>query len=570
MSSRAGPTPATPKEPAVQPRLKIEYRPLARPLNTHGGRNIQMLEQQRELAQNRRSLRSLDEWGEINMEGIIMSIRSRVPVELSYALTTLTVLSVTINSPQGLPLQYCEDLVGVLLNLLEEAAFDEPEKPEINRSGLETKSSRLWTQRDLIKEAVDNASVLFSGKADRRDRRVEDSDRGPTPRDSDLVLSVLNLFRNLSMTSDNQVILGREPRFIDVIMRIVGLQEESTSSEGGGSPKRSGKCVPASPVLTLTDLVKARDHVLQIISNISTHEAPANQPTQDTSIIKFSSLMPQTPGRIFRLLASYLASSDVAVTPFSAVRQELRGATNAPPTPPAVPDLVLDTLARVAQLDENRYILSHSISSEDVFKLFQSLVHMLPVSNEDYKVITLAQPSLEPWVGYVERIILCIYSLAFMSPPPMKKRMKKYPGFIQVLMRVVRFYMKGMTTEGRSFLGGATSLEGNGYAVCGRRAMETLRLLDEETDSFADGTSAEDGEDKNALGFGGHPTFGVGYGEPEAMGSARNEEGVGLLAGEWEDMFTKMMCREGMDNVFFSEMDSLVRMGNAYDLSFAA
>ena len=56
-----------------------------------------------------------------------MSLRSRLPAEVSFSLATLSLLSTMRgNTPQsGFPLNYADDLLEELLDYIEELAFDE-------------------------------------------------------------------------------------------------------------------------------------------------------------------------------------------------------------------------------------------------------------------------------------------------------------------------------------------------------------------------------------------------------------------------------------------------------------
>lgn len=541
-------SPSTSTSDAQQPRLKIAYRPLSRPLNSYGGRNLLAIEKERAMTQARRTVRPLEEWGEIDMEGLTLSIRSRLNVELSYALSTVLVLSSFIgregNGNSGLPLERCGDLVMVLVDLLEEVAFDGEEEEAVENVDAvaeETESSEAstWTHQELIKIAREDGSGLFAMDGDSQRHRPS---KGPDYRSEETVLTILRIFRNCSMFPPNQELLAKAERVTDLIVRICALQGDPLSKSS--TPPSSSEPRPLSPRLTLSALLKARDHACHYLGNVVDH-------------LQFKTLLPQTPPRIFRLAASYLTSGTAALSPFQTSQQVARGTGREAllALPPAASDLAADFLSRFTHLDEHRKALSNVLSTEEVMTLFNALVRMLPVTREDFMVISAIQPTREPWVGYLERAMLCVYSLVFLAPPEIKRKMGKH-GIAAIVTRLAKFYMRCVTPEGESFLPRYERGTQHPFMVISRRGMETLRLLDTPKDCFADDLSSSSG-----VGF---PTFGIGYGEPDAMGFKVGDDGVGLLAGSWQSVVEDMLAVPGVEDDFFAEMESLVRLGNVY------
>ncbi|KIO30860.1 hypothetical protein M407DRAFT_20182 [Tulasnella calospora MUT 4182] len=549
--TRLGPVnghPPTAQQPSG-PRMKIQYRPLFRQLNTYGGRNITAMERERASTQSRRAARPIEEWGEVDIEGLIMSIRSRVAVEVTYALTALLALSTAgRRQEEGFILTPCQDeLIPVLLAFLKETAFgsedaDESPEPAIPPS---QPPSKQWTHQELLKIALEDGSEIFgpgfdftspSGQRRRDGRRCADPERGPKERPADVVLIVIQLFRNLSAFPANAEILMKYPAITNIIVRLCCFEDESISAS---FPQ------PLASLFTLTDLIKVQDHALHYLANVS-------------QWLNFEDLLPQTPQRIFRLAARYVVSPSVAVSPYHAAVQSSN--PQQPPLPPSAPDLALDMFSRVSHRDEHRRVFSQSMHPQEIFNLYSALVRMLPVGREDYTVMTLNQHSLEAWVGYAERIMLSIYGLVFLAPPSLKRKMK-LPGVTSIITRLSYFYMKCTTPDGKSFAVAPAPNASHPFMVISRRAVETLKLLDQEGDCFGDDGAA------SMTGPFGFPTFGMGYGEPDAMGTKAREEGIGILAGSWEQVVMRMMQCAGVDDEFFAEMDSLVRMGNAYDAS---
>jgi SWI/SNF chromatin-remodeling complex subunit SWI1 len=84
------------------------------------------------------------------------------------------------------------------------------------------------------------------------------------------------------------------------------------------------------------------------------------------------------------------------------------------------------------------------------------------------------------------------------------------------------------------------------FSVCARRAIEAVKLVDDEGDMF-----------DTAPTTGPVLSFGVGYGE---IGEKTVEKGSGMFGGYAEDItFTIMLARE-VDNMMFGELESMVRV----------
>lgn len=130
-----------------------------------------------------------------------------------------------------------------------------------------------------------------------------------------------------------------------------------------------------------------------------------------------------------------------------------------------------------------------------------------------------------------------IYSLAFLASPVLKHKFKtdKSLGFPGVMLRMVRKFTTDQSQNVREF-----------FSVCARRAIEAMKLVDDEIDMFDTAPTTA-------------PTlsFGVGYGE---MGDKGVQKGSGMFGGYAEDItFTIMLARE-VDNMLFAELESMVRV----------
>ena len=102
---------------------------------------------------------------------------------------------------------------------------------------------------------------------------------------------------------------------------------------------------------------------------------------------------------------------------------------------------------------------------------------------------------------------MAIYSLAFLAPPEIKKRLKadRSLGFKSVMLRMIQRFLS--TQDARTW-----------FIICIRRSIEAMKVLDDGEDSFDTSKSV------------GAPvlSFGMGYGE---IGENGPERGTGLLGG---------------------------------------
>jgi len=220
-----------------------------------------------------------------------------------------------------------------------------------------------------------------------------------------------------------------------------------------------------------------------------------------------------------------------AVGPFAVATLKGPITTSFPP-PPALADMALELFTKVAQPDQNRHQFAKHVSQDDQWRLFEALLHRLPVSDRDYKLTMV-----ESWFGYVDKLVFSLYCLVFMATPTVKHKIRRKTslGFSSIFLRMIKRFALQFPQEYRQV-----------YIYSARRAIETLKLVDEGKDSFE--------TPENSM-----PTvaFGMGYGEE---GHNLDEMGNGMLGGYQEEITWGVMRSGIMDNVMFSEMESLARL----------
>ncbi|KAG6832473.1 hypothetical protein H0H92_001519 [Tricholoma furcatifolium] len=504
-TSGVAPMQAPPPRTRQQPsRRRIEYVPLAREVETYGGRDLNLLESELATLTQRRPIRDVSEWGTVDIEALTMSIRSRLATELSYSLTTLTLLSTMRgqNPGSGFPLGQAPDLFDEVLDLLEEKAFGgiEDQAPD--------SSHVITTHRELSNLIYETESQPFAVLESSQGSR--DPNLGPLQRPGDIILAIINIIRNLSTVNDNFDFLSHHTRLIDLLLRLCSV----TNNE-------QGTVSPTSPALSLGDLVRVRRDVLYTLSAT----APNIQLSTSSPRVNFRMAV-----RSFHLISSYLIDPIEAVPPMASI-QLVGVPSSGNPKPSALVDAALEVFSRLSQLDSNRQIYSKYIPEEAITRLFGALVHRLPVVDADFQLMVR-----EPWLSYLEKIVIVIYSLAFLAPPELKQKLKadRALGFRAVMWRLIRKLL--MNHELRGY-----------FTICSKRAVEAMKVLDDGEDCFDTTKSVV-------------PTmsFGMGYGE---VGDNNCEKGTGLLGGHRDMTWDILMLQEvGKDEVFFGELESLSRV----------
>lgn len=502
-----------PRSRQQQSRRKIEYVPVAREVDTYGGRDFKAIESEWANLPQRRPLRDINDWGTVDIEALTMSIRSKLSTELSYALTTLTLLSTMRGQTpgSGFPIFQCVDLMDEILDLLEEQAFGDPEAD--SPSEIHNGNVCFTTNYELVNIVYDDKTHPFAPLA--RHQGSKDLKVGPRQRPGNIVLTILNIIRNLSVIEDNREFISHHERLVDIMLRICSVVRVD------GNPPS-----PASPNLSLSDLVFVRKDALYTLANIagSINLSPASSPYKSTYRIA---------RRAFELVASYLTDPNEAISPLACV--QLAGVpAHASLKPPLLADIALEVFTKLNQSDVNRQVLTKAVSQTSIWCLFESIVHRLPVVDADFHLMTR-----DVWLSYLEKTIMAIYSLVFLAPPELKQKIKedRALGFKAVMFRMVQKFLMNPNPDGRVY-----------FFVCARRAIEAMKVLDDGRDAF-------DNSSESVLPI---LSFGMGFSESTDSGF---EKGTGLLGGHRDVAWDILMLREVHgDEVMFNELESLARV----------
>jgi len=366
--------------------------------------------------------------GLVDIHSLTMSLRSRLASEVSFALNSLTLISMSIRThPQEpntipFPLSRCRDLYDELVDLLEETAFgfddDNDDNNQHDQTGRDRHESPPETYPEMFQLITEQAGQLSPPDPDERNRIAQLADLGHTPlKPVDILLSVTNILRNLSIADENSQLMGQDEHLIDVLARLASLplrrQEEDPNK------------VPRWPVrLTPFDSMALKKDVLELLVSFGLR-------------IRLEDQEASTANSLFDLFSFFLLDAhrhnhvyfDLSQTPGSASRL---------PQPSSIRiahyvDLGLAAFAQITLLDSNRSIISRLASPSILERLFDSLIRLVPVSEADFQILVH-----EAGLVYIQNLVMSLYNLTYLSPPELKLELRKKPAYIKSLLRVIR------------------------------------------------------------------------------------------------------------------------------------
>lgn len=467
----------------------------------------------------------------MDIEGLTLSLGSGLGPEMSYALITLNMLSTLPGGTNaqggmntGYPLQRCEDLLDVIIDALEDVAFgrEEEDEPDEIPGTPPVERGEIWTRAGLLRQ-IDESSTLPNKRPQSSFVR-----NGPHQPASAVILTVLNLLRNLTGHEQNPPFMASNPRLLDTLARICDVVQD-----------KPGRWRPLSHEIELHELLKIHADTTSLIGML------------DMQRMKLSNHQRRTARRLYSMLIAPLVDPEEKLTPRHVISPN-HGIVS------AHIDSALDAFAKLSVRDSNRIAFAKTIPASEVVAHFHALFHMLPLTDEDFDVTTTApnNPAMaEPLIGYIERIMQCLHSLAFLAPPPVKQKLRKTPGLVSVFVHMAQYYIGGVRRSDGLVFGEHGGR--NGWMVVVRRAYETLSLLDLCEDAFdpvpvtplAFAPPSRDAAQPRGNGS-----------EDGPSSSAGKKEGKGLLSSRFSEVLVTLLLRETNDDVAFRELESLLRL----------
>lgn len=510
-AAAAPPVPAVPSKKDQWPRTsdgkpaevhKIEYHPLVRTLDTVGGVDLTLLDKALEPVLTGRGIRarSTHELGTVDITDLILSLRSRLEVEVGYALSLLQILSLGDRTPGGLQLAPCEDLLEELLSLLEDLVYGSfptkkvadkadplaPPSPPLEKengaNGADPVPALSETVASSPVKYKSHLSLVREAKADelsiRPFRRVGKDGSLWTlsmaerraEQDAMSALTVLNILRNCVQLPANVAYCNAQTRLWPLLVHLaevvdffsppgfVGGRTEHEDEDAGdelgvlpfrlrggleGKPFRSlppGASVP----FTYDEAVRVRKDVLVIVTALAGEHTDLAQ------------LPSATVQGLWALLTSFLFDFEAG--------QEVDGRLGLSPTGFRIPyyaDVALEGLARLTQPDRNRAMVRASVGETALLAFGQNLIRRLPVEMLDFQVML----QTEFKIAYLERVALSWFNLVSLAPAGVRATLAT-PGTKNVLLTAV----ETLSTHGNDFAR-------NPFSVLAARLCASLRIL---------------------------------------------------------------------------------------------
>lgn len=182
----------------------------------------------------RQGTRPIHDLAVVDMEAILMGLRSRMPKELGYAVTVLNMLSMSHpeENINGLPLHHLREIFIELLDLTEEAAFgDEGWSGWLkNWHDLNDVKEESALATDDKNSCMDNLNKMPFSELERLGRDFDFSiyqdeeeyqwRKEETCGNTEIVLACINMLRNFSMLPDNQELMASYPQMINLLASI--------------------------------------------------------------------------------------------------------------------------------------------------------------------------------------------------------------------------------------------------------------------------------------------------------------------------------------------------------------
>jgi SWI/SNF chromatin-remodeling complex subunit SWI1 len=470
------------------------------------------------------------------MEAILMGIRSRLPRELGYALTVLSMLSMPHPEENigGLPLFHAQEIYLELLELISEAAFGEEGYDAWAKGEAQLNPS---TTGAAVGAGVDAAGDLnrmswieleqlgrdfdFSFDLDGMGLDVQiptKKERDHTGGSTDIILTGLNLLRNFSMMPENHATMAQVPDLFHLLGRISDARLARLPGQSGST----GSAGLGDKPFSILELARVRRDCVTILTNLG-------------GILDLRKVSSDSVVAVFRLLSTFLTSGWESLHHRESPFGPTPSIRDAPPPVILSINRAVEAWCKLAQSDSNREVLSR-VPAEELVALFEGLVRLFPVDRRGFE----AMHTVEDFLGFTECLALSCYSLAFLSPLSVRASMRSIPGITNVLMRII-FQTAPAGQRG--------DFKNNPFNVLCRRVCETLGVLNGTVSASGDvetmGFSAGSGGEGNGTGW----TF-----------RSRPVEKA-WLAGYGENLVSAMMIK-GMDLPTFEELDGLWWAGN--------
>lgn len=496
--------PRKPSEPPneVSTRYEIEYIPTNVRLSTFGGRDLNRLDEELapRLAQCA-GTRGVHELGVVDVHALIMSLKSGLAVEVSYALNALLVVSAGVDAPSEFQflLAQCDDLLDVLLDVLaSHASYD-----------MDTSLDRLLQESLLTYcDAIDLALAEEAEVHVRRRQSTTQSEEREADRRVVVTQVVLTILRNLSVMPGNTWFLATHERFIPMMAAILRtIQRDQRWDTAHGT---------AFAAFSLRELLHIKKDVLTMVLGVAGEALELCRFSVDT-IAALVDLL-----RFFVLDAvefeqRHGTSSDALERPSISSALVFHA--------PHHIFLALQALSLLTLPDTNREVLGRCIPLSVQVQLVSHLVTLLPISVSDFRRFA-SFTRLE----YTETAAFCLYNTVYLAPLAVKTAIRDTLGVPGILFRAVKHLI--MSTR---------DYAQNPYDVLCCRLIETAHLLNDDKDALDE-----------------PPLLGMYWPPSDEKDHTNSAKHTALLTGHDETVIDMLIRTSNVDAGMTSELLALV------------
>jgi hypothetical protein len=443
-----------------------------------------------------------------------MGLKSRLPMEIGYGMTVLSMLSMPLHDGKApnLPIEPLTDVYLEVLDLIAESALgeggisqwlEEQQQPTTPLSTSRSSVSREHIERMTYAELEQLGNDV--------EYCVEDetgTSGDQTGGKTDIIFAGLNIIRNFSMLADNQFHMAR-PELFNVLAAVTDKALMRLPGEQSDRP------------FSVLEYARVCRDSVSIIANLG-------------GWFDLRLMAKPTVLAVFRLIASFLVSAWEVLQKREPGFGPTRSIREVAPTTILSVDRALEAFCRLTLPDHNREIVSSVVPGDELVELFDSLVKLFPISQREIEALR----SIEDYLARVELIALSVYSLAFLAPQHARSHMRTTSGATSVMTRLV---------YGLAPLS-AADMKGSPFAFLVRRIAETLGVLN--------GTVTPGG---NAQGM----SFSAGGIDGKGWRFASNAVEPGWLAYDAERVLEAMGWGRGdgriwrIDGSTFAELDGL-------------
>lgn len=243
------------------PQQQITYIPKTRNVETYGGVDLKYFDK----FEIKPPVPHLNELGLIDIQALIMSLKSGMKMEITNALNIVTILSVQPQQQQQphLPLAQCDELLDVLLDHLEQdilgrnSRFDSSSNHTCSKEEEDAQVLSDLTYTDLFDMSLDEMKSLIP--------QLENSTSDVWISLRERCLCIFNILRNVSFMNENIEYLARHKRFIKIFVDIVNNTKQVSSIEGRDTTGKEAWFVG----IRRMDTLDFRKSILMVFSNIS-------------------------------------------------------------------------------------------------------------------------------------------------------------------------------------------------------------------------------------------------------------------------------------------------------------